>query len=176
VWKRSNSVLLATAAAAITIGLGAAQATAATWSAHPGGNITGTSGTTTLTDTSTGNKLTCTSSKATGTVKTGTGPWKLNAVSYNSGTGATTGTITGIHAALTGSGCSAIVDGTSATANNGMVKGTYTNSTHKLKILTTGGNLHIYNVNGCLGLIHSGDASTYTATYTITPAQTITSP
>jgi hypothetical protein len=207
-WKRSHSVLLATAAAAITIGLGAAQATAATWTAKPGGNITGTSGTTTLKDTSTGSVLTCTSSKATGTVKSGTGlagaglasiktatftnctgplgltftvqsghlPWKLNAVSYNSGTGTTTGTITGIHATLTGSGCSAIVDGTGATANNGKVTGTYTNSTHKLKILTTGGNLHIYNVVGCAGLIHSGDASTYTATYAITPGQTITSP
>jgi hypothetical protein len=205
-WKRSGSVLLTTAAAALTIGLGASQAVAATWTVKPGGAITATSGTTTLKDTSTGNSLTCKSSKSTATLKSGSGlsgtgigsiktatfstctgplgltftvtsghlPWHLNAVSYSSGV--THGTITGIHATLTGSGCSAIVDGTGATANNGKVSGTYTNSTHVLKILTTGGNLHIYNVSGCLGLIHSGDGSTFTANYSVSPAQTITSP
>jgi hypothetical protein len=205
-WKRSGSVLLATAAAAATIGLGASQALAATWTVKPGGAITGSAGTTTLKDTSTGNTLTCKSSKATGTVKSGSGlsgtgigsiksatfttctgplgltftvktshlPWKLNAVSYSSGV--THGTITGIHATLTGPSCSAQVDGTGATANNGKVSGTYTNSTHKLKILTTGGNLHVYNVSGCAGLINSGDSTTFTATYAITPGQTITSP
>jgi len=205
-WKRSGSVLLATAAAAATIGLGASQALAATWTVKPGGAITGTSGTTTLKDTSTGSVLTCKSSKATGTVKSGSGlsgtgigsiktatfstctgplgltftvttghlPWHLNAVSYSSGV--THGTITGIHATLSGSGCSAVVDGTGATANNGKVSGTYTNSTHQLKILTTGGNLHVYNVSGCAGLINSGDSTTFSATYAIAPGQTITSP
>jgi hypothetical protein len=44
-------------------------------------------------------------------------------------------------------------------------------------VLTTGGNLHIYNVSsGCAGAIHSGDRATQSAAYAISPAQTITSP
>jgi hypothetical protein len=104
-------------------------------------------------------------------------PWHLNATSYNSTTKTVTGTITGIHSTLTsGTICKAVVDGTSGTANNGMVKITYSNSTGKLTVLTTGGNLHIYNVVGCAGLIKSGDASTFSGVYTISPKQTITSP
>jgi hypothetical protein len=120
---------------------------------------------------------TCTGSGFTFTVKTGHLPWHLNATSFNKTTGVTTGTITGIHSTLSVPGlCSAVVDGTSGTANNGMVKVTYTNSTGKLKVLTTGGNLHVYNVVGCAGLINSNDASTFSGNYTVTPKQTITSP
>lgn len=206
-WKRSGSILLASVATAATIGLGAGQAFAAGgWSVSPGGNITGTAGKTTLTDTATGTVLTCASAKATGTAKKGTGlpgngiasiktatfnncmgplgltftvktahlPWSLNAKTFNSGV--THGTLTGIHATLTGSGCSATVDGTGASADNGQVAGTYSNGTHRLKILASGGNLHVYNVKGCFGLIHSGDKSNFVGTYKITPAQTITGP
>ena len=49
-------------------------------------------------------------------------------------------------------------------------------STHKFKILAAGGNLHVYNVSGCLGVIANGDAGTITGTYAVSPAQTITSP
>lgn len=105
-----------------------------------------------------------------------TTPWYLNAVSYNATSGVTTGTITGIHAVLTGPSCKAIVDGTGATAHNGKVQGTYTNSTDKLKILASGGNLHIYKVSGCSGLIHSGDPTTFTGVYLVSPSQKITSP
>jgi hypothetical protein len=108
------------------------------------------------------------------TVKSNDLPWKLNATSYNSTTGVTTGTITGIDATLSGPSCSATVDGTGAGKHNGKVKATYTNSTGKLKVLTTGGNLHVYNVSGCAGLINSKDATTFSATYTVTPKQTIT--
>jgi hypothetical protein len=110
------------------------------------------------------------------TVKSSHLPWKLNAVSYKRSTGTTTGTITGIHATLTGPGCSAIVDGTGATKNNGMVSVTYVNKTHKLTVLASGGNLHTYKVNGCLRQINSGDGSSFTAAYLVSPAQTITSP
>jgi hypothetical protein len=55
-----------------------------------------------------------------------------------------------------------------------MVKVTYTNSTHKLKILPAGGRLHLWDVRGCLGLVSDGDVATISATQTITPAQTIT--
>lgn len=109
------------------------------------------------------------------TVATSGFPYKLNATAFNATTGVTTGKITGIKATLTGPSCSASVAGTTATTP-GTVKATYTNSTHKLKILAGGGTLHVWNVSGCAGLINSGDATTFVGTYTITPAQTITSP
>ncbi len=178
---------------------------AATWTVKPGGAITAKAGVTTLKDSSTGSTLTCKTSSGKGTVKKGSGlsgtnigsitalsfntctgplgltftvktthfPWHLNAKSFKSGV--TTGSITGIHATLTGPSCSAVVDGTGATANNGMVTATYTNSTGKLA--TTGaGNLHIYKVVGCAGLINSGDGTSFKGSYTVTPKQTITSP
>ena len=67
------------------------------------------------------------------------------------------------------------MDGTGASANNGRVTAKYSNGTGKLT--TTGaGNLHIYNVSGCAGLIRSGDATTFSGTYAVSPKQTITSP
>jgi hypothetical protein len=177
----------------------------ATWTVKPGGAITAKAGTTTLTDKNTGSKLTCTSSSGKGSVKKGSGlsgtgigsitslgfsnctgplsltftvktthfPWHLNAKSFASGV--TTGTITGIHATLSGPGCSATVDGTGATANNGSVAAKYSNSTGKLS--TTGaGNLHVYNVSGCAGLINTGDTTSFVGSYTVSPKQTITSP
>jgi hypothetical protein len=204
--KRTGGALFVGAATAAMIGLSAGPAFAATWTVKPGGSITGKAGKTTLKDTKTGQSLSCASSTAKGTVKSGSGlsgtgigsissisfstctgplgltftvtpghlPWKLNAVSFASGV--THGTITGIHAKLSGTGCSATVDGTGATANNGKVSATYTNSTGVLKVLTTGGNLHVYNVSGCAGLINSGDPTTFSGSYTISPKQTITSP
>lgn len=178
---------------------------AATWTVKPGGAITAKAGKTTLKDTKTGTVLTCASSSGKGTVKKGSGlsgfhigtitalgfsnctgplsltfsvhtthfPWHLNAVSFASGV--TTGTITGIHATLSGPGCSAVVDGTGASANNGKVTAKYSNGTGKLT--TTGaGNLHVYKVSGCAGLIHSGDGSSFKGSYAISPKQTITSP
>lgn len=178
---------------------------AATWTVKPGGAITAKAGTTKLHDKNTNQTLQCTSSSGKGSAKHGSGlsgtgiasitalsfshctgplgltfavktthfPWHLNAASFSSGV--TTGTITGIHATLTGVGCSAVVDGTGASANNGKVTAKYSNGTGKLT--TTGaGNLHIYNVSGCAGLIHSGDASSFKGSYTISPKQTITSP
>jgi hypothetical protein len=88
----------------------------------------------------------------------------------------THGTISGIHLTISSSVCSATIDGTSGTAHNGMVKVTYANATHKLKILAAGGNLHVYNVSGCLSLINNNDAGSITSTYAVSPAQKITSP
>jgi hypothetical protein len=110
-------------------------------------------------------------------VKLATGklPWHLNLVSYKSGV--TTLTLTGLHATLTVSslGCSGVVDGTSATADNGKVELTYTNKTGKLDTLATGGNLHVYKVtSGCMGVINSGDKAAIGADYTVSPKQTIT--
>jgi hypothetical protein len=104
-------------------------------------------------------------------------PWKVNAGSYNSGTGTTTGTITGIHLVFTDPGfCDFAADGTSATAGNGTARFRYANSTGKLRFLPAGGNLHIYHVRGCGGLFHDGDTATFSGTYVITPVQAITSP
>lgn len=206
IFRRTGSILLTGVATAAMIGLSVAPASAANnWKVSPGGTISAKSGKTTLVDKTTGTTLTCTSSKASGKLKSGSGlsgtgigsiakitfsscngpvglvftvtaghlPWKINASSYNSTTGVTTGTITGIHAKLSGPGCTAIVDGTSSTANNGKVKVTYTNKTAVLKVSTSGGNLHTYSVNGCAGLVKSGDADTFSASYVLSPKQTI---
>ncbi len=102
-------------------------------------------------------------------------PWKLSGTSYNAGTGTTTGFINGIKSTLNGPGCTATVGGTTA-GSAGKVKVTYKNSTGKLTVLAAGGNLHVFNVSGCAGLINSGDATQFTGVYTVTPKQKITSP
>jgi hypothetical protein len=102
-------------------------------------------------------------------------PWTLHGTAFNATSGVTTGNITGIKSHLSGPSCSANVAGSTATTP-GKVKVTYTNSTHKLKVLASGGTLHVWNVSGCAGLIHSGDATTFVGTYLVSPAQKITSP
>jgi hypothetical protein len=74
---RMRTILSASGVAAVmAIGLGATTALATatiTWTVKPGGSYTAKSGTTTLTDTVTGAVLTCTSSAAAGTLKSGSG-------------------------------------------------------------------------------------------------------
>jgi hypothetical protein len=185
---------------------GVALAVAITFSITPGGKINAAAGTTTLKDTKTGSVLTCSSSASTATLKSGHGiagtslgsitnltfsncvgplglnftvtnkgfPWTLSGSSFASGK--TTGNISKIKSSLTGGPCSLTVGGTTATST-GKVKVTYTNSTGKLAVLTTGGNLHTWNVtSGCAGLINSGDPAVFSGSYTVTPKQTITSP
>ncbi|HLX50952.1 MAG TPA: hypothetical protein VKS82_21705 [Streptosporangiaceae bacterium] len=196
-------VLTAAVVATVAV-LGAGPAFAATWTVTPGGSVSGSAGTTTLKDSSTGTTVNCSSSTASGSLKSGSGlsnpigsitsinfnnctgplgitfsasvsgPFPLNANSYSSGT--TSGTITNVHGTLTSSACSLVIDGTSATAHNGTVNVTFTNSTSTLKVLTTGSTLHIYNVSGCFGLVRNGDGATFSGSYSITPKQTVTSP
>jgi hypothetical protein len=195
---------LASAGLAIGLSTTSALATTAgPWSVSPGGAITGKAGTTKVTDKTSGLTVTCTSSTATGSLKSGTGlsgtgigtitsldftnctvdgitlslssgtvAYPVNAVSYKSGV--TKGTITKIHFAISSSECSAVIDGTSGTADNGKVAVTFTNKTDTLKILTTGSTLHVYDVSGCLGAISDGDAGNISASYKLTPSQTIT--
>jgi hypothetical protein len=99
-----------------------------------------------------------------------------NAKSFNAATGVATETITHISGTISGPSCSATVNGTTSAGNNGMVTGHYSNSTGVLTISSSGGNLHIFNVSGCAGLINSGDSAAITTSYKITPHQTITSP
>jgi len=199
------------ATAASVIGLAAAPAlAAASWTVKPGGAVTGTAGTTTVTDATAGASVTCTSSVAAGTLKHGSGlagagigtvsslkfkgcstsgvsvsltvsgKMLLNAIKYNGTTKIASMTITKIHGTLSASsvGCTATIDGTGATAHNGMVKANFSNKTDTLKVLAAGGNLKLYNVSsGCaIGNIHTGDLVNFTGSYKLTPKQTITSP
>jgi len=207
--RLSRRILITGGATALAVGVsaGVALAVAITFSIHPGGNISASAGTTKLTDVNSGAVLQCTSSKSTGTLKSGSGisgtnlgsiktltfsgctgpfglvftvtnsnfPWTLHGTAFNATSGVTTGNITGIKSHLSGTGCSADVRGATATSA-GKVKVTYTNGTHKLKVLGGGGTLHVFNVNGCAGLLTNGDATRFTGTYTVSPAQTITSP
>ena len=97
--------------------------------------------------------------------------YQLNAVSYANGV--TNGTLENITATLSGPFCTASVGGATATSP-GTVNGTYDNSTHTLSV--SGGNLHVWGVSGCFGLLRTGDAVSYTASYVLSPALTITSP
>jgi hypothetical protein len=101
-------------------------------------------------------------------------PWKLNATSYNASTGVTTGTITGIRLQATAPGCSATLEGTTAT--NGKVKVTYKNSTATLTLVGSGGNLTSENVSGCFGLVNNGDPQKASGSLKVSPKQKITSP
>jgi hypothetical protein len=103
-------------------------------------------------------------------------PWKLDASAYDSATGVTSGKITGIHLALSGTGCSAVIGGTTAAADNGQVKFSYANGTNKLTILSSGGNLHVWDVSGCFGLYNTGDHFRMNGGYPVKPPQRITSP
>ena len=189
------------------IGLAAAPAFAATWTVKPGGAVTATAGTTTIA--TGGNSVTCTSSVAKGTLKSGSGlagaglgtvtslafknctiagitvsatikgTMPLNGIKYNPTKKTASMTLTKIHGKISVAtlSCSAIVDGTSATAHNGMVSGTFSNGTDTLTILTTGGNLHLYNPSaGCAGVISNGQAASFTGKYKFAPKTTITSP
>jgi hypothetical protein len=104
----------------------------------------------------------------------------LNAITYSGATKVAKMTITKFHGTFSVTilpGCSATVDGTSATAHNGLVKATFSNGTDSLKVLATGGNLHLYHpTSGCGTAFSNGDAVNFTASYKLSPKQTITSP
>lgn len=200
--RKTSAACLAIVTAAVVVGIGT-PAFAADWTVTPGGAVTGTGGTTTLKDTRSGATLTCASSTTDATVQSGSGlsgtaiatvtaatfntckgplginldvttgavAYQLNAVSYADGV--TSGTLENITASISGLLCSASVAGTTATTP-GTVTGTYTNSTHTLSV--SGGNLHIWNVSGCFGLLKAGDPVSYVASYVLSPALTITSP
>jgi hypothetical protein len=116
----------------------------------------------------------CTVDGITLSLASGPVTYAVNFTKYASKTGVSTGTISKIHFTVSSSECDATIDGTSGTAHNGKVAVTYTNKTATLKILTTGSTLHVWDVKGCLGAISDGDSGYISASYTISPAQTIT--
>jgi hypothetical protein len=115
-------------------------------------------------------------------------PMNIRAGHYNAATGVTQGIITGIHIKISTvpgqARCTGTIDGTGPNADNARVPFTFTNTGGELDgELETGAaatGLTAYNVSGCGGRIHSGDAFSYqviafprTATGV---ADTITSP
>jgi len=103
-------------------------------------------------------------------------PWHMNVLSYNATTGVVTGSLSHLQIGVSGTACTAVIDGTSGTASDGTVKFRYTSSTGGLQTRTTGGNLHLYRVRGCAGLLRTGDPATIRVTLTMSPRQAITSP
>jgi hypothetical protein len=105
-------------------------------------------------------------------------PWHVNFTSYNTTKRVVTGSVSHVQIQIKSPelSCNAVIDGTAATASDGIVKFSYADGTGRLKLLTTGGNLHFYHVKGCAGLLRTGDPATLSATFTLSPTQTITSP
>jgi hypothetical protein len=196
----TKSTLVTGAAVAAAVAFSTAPANAAdSWTVTGGGNFTGTSTNTLLTDNSTGTQLTCTKSTATGSAanasgRTGAGIGSISAVTWTScsgpigitftvqaqntpwalnavsySSGVTTGTLTGVKAHISGAGCTADFGG-STNGSAATLNVKYSNSSHTLTVLGTG-NLHAWNVSGlCLGLINSGDSASYTGDYVLSPA------
>jgi hypothetical protein len=111
-------------------------------------------------------------------------PWHVNLQSYNAAKGITTGTLTGMHlgirTAVSVGGitftCSALADGTGADTHTGSLAADYSNRTGVLTAEAAGGNLRLYDVKNCKGLIKDGDKITLSASYKVSPAQKITRP
>jgi hypothetical protein len=110
------------------------------------------------------------------TVRAGGLPWSLNAGKYIAAKATTYGTLTGMHLTLAATGCSATIDGTGATSDDGSVVIHIHNSPSKLKFEAAGGTLHVYVASGCTGVFTNGDPVTVDNAYLLSPAQTITSP
>jgi hypothetical protein len=179
---------------------------AATWTIRPGGAVTFGPVTATIKDTNTAATITCTGGNLTGPLKSGSGlngasagrisggaingcsgpgplnwtitlpglPWHINLIAYNGSTGLAHGTISHMEIRAAALGCGFVIDGTRGEASDGLVKFAYSDRTHQVKI--SGGNLHILNMNGCVGLVANGDPVSLTASFTLAPAQSITSP
>jgi hypothetical protein len=159
-----------------------------------------------LKDTTTGSIFTCSSIAVSGTLKSGSGlpgsgagsisavtfthctgplgvtfaltpkdlPWHLNLSAYSGGV--VMGSISHMQIELGGPSCQSQISGTSAIASNGHVRFRYADGTGRLTTLTTGGNLHFYNVTGCAGLFNNNDLLTISGTFPLSPKQTITRP
>jgi hypothetical protein len=103
-------------------------------------------------------------------------PWHVNLTSYNATTGVATGNLSHVQLKLAGPSCRAVIDGTSGTASDGIVRFSYATSTATLTVLPNRGNLHFYNLSGCAGLFATGDPATFSGKLSVRPKQTITSP
>jgi hypothetical protein len=92
---------------------------------------------------------------------TGSGTWKMTAISYKKGV--TKGKLTGITAKVS------TTDGkTCVFTSTGSVPVTYTNSTHILAVSAATAGLKISKVKGCFGLVKNGDKASFSAKYKVT--------
>lgn len=89
-------------------------------------------------------------------------PWSLNATGVSAVPNAVDGSISGVDASISGSGCTADFAGT--------VTGHYKNDTKQLVI--NGGSLTASDAD-CLGLINDGDEALYEAVYAVSGGHTI---
>jgi hypothetical protein len=103
-------------------------------------------------------------------------PWQISFASYDPRTGVVRGTVSQIRVVVSGPDCSAVVNGTDAKTGDGTVSAAYTDGTGSLKFLTADGDLHFWHVKHCAPLLNNGDPATFSARYTVTPRQVITSP
>lgn len=106
-------------------------------------------------------------------------PWGINALSYDPAGQVTSGRLSRVHLALSGPHCAAVLDGTSATANDGTAPFEYNNgpgNTLQTAYSPGSGNLHAYQVTGCRQMLHSGDVVRLFFGYDLSRALTVTSP
>jgi hypothetical protein len=106
-------------------------------------------------------------------------PWRLNLTSYKAAAGVVRGTVSGFKLTVfiyPDLSCHPVINGTSGSASDGVVTFTYIDKTGMMTISPAGGNLHWYHVQHCLNLVKTGDPATFSATYTVSPKQAITSP
>jgi hypothetical protein len=101
-------------------------------------------------------------------------PWHVSVTSDHNGV--VHGTVSHIEVTGVLPACHFTIDGTAGGAFDGIAPFTYSNSTHTLKLLPAGTNLHYYKVSGCSGLVSNGDSAVYLASYALSPGQTITGP
>lgn len=171
---RSRRIFL-TAAAALAVSLASGPAGAATtWTISPGGSVSFTGGKAALTDTVTGNALTCTSTRMSGTLKSGSGLTGTGIGSITGGSftgcsgpaglsftvtlldlpwrisltsysdGVAHGKISHVELKGSGSGCSFVVDGTRGGASDGVLGFRYADATGTLKTTASGSSLHFF--------------------------------
>ena len=102
-------------------------------------------------------------------------PWRISFTSYNPRTHVVLGTVTGVKVTLTGI-CEAVVNGSSGSAADGLIRAVYNDQIGQLTFLSSGSNLHYWHVKKCHQLINDGDPAALTASYMVRPIQDITSP
>jgi hypothetical protein len=202
-FSRSAKILVTAVAATVAIGGTAALASpTATWTVKPGGAVSIVTAKLTLTDPKTGTKLTCSSAKMTGTLKSGSGlqgtdagsirkvsftkclwskggnpdlsmaisPWHINLASDSNG--AVAGTVSGIGLQTTNGACAAGILGHGK--SGGIAKLAYNDTTNAGTL--TGENLHVVVEICGAELYHVGDPINLSASFSMHPAQAITSP
>ncbi|WP_353942326.1 hypothetical protein ABII15_12190 [Streptomyces sp. HUAS MG91] len=195
-FTRNTAIAAASLGAALGLSVSSASATSlATFTVTGGGAYTATATNPTLSVPAA--TLQCATSTANGNVPNGTGlsgtpigtitgisfggctvagipftvtasalPWNINVTSMT-GTNQANGTITGISATITGTGCNAKFAGS--------VTGNYTNNNHTLHV-TGGGTLAAQAGASCLGLIKAGDKANFIGNYVLNTSPVISSP